>query len=752
MRKRLYKHSSVLGYNTRDNPTSVPFNSAQIQENLTPNDPNPIPRDGSEWWGNSQGAYNGIGTVLHVMPYSDSDDNYLICISSIGVTTYIYYKRKDGIYPNFLIYSSIDLEFNSIDFSYARIKNMIYISNGTDSVYIIERLENGNFNFRNANIERPDSSITPNIEALPVFGGSISQDKYIGYAVTYVRRQDSSSTGSGGLDLSGDPQRQLFNVTNNAFHPGVLESVEVISDPNNPSIAGERVSALTTSVNRRVMLTLNNLTGLDEQVTHARIYRTLEFDTEVEALAASFRWLGDFPVTGPNDERIGSTLTYTDEYTNNTMAGNFNFSLNIGTDPMPAGRTMTFHNGRLWIGGVPSGSSEFRGRYFYSVPPQDPDYPEKWYSMFLTGNSSLTIGDTTVSGWKDTDHEDDEFAEIVDVSRNDIVFINSQSVWLLPDGDPEGFEPELLDRSNGTLFNHSIVHIDDALFYLSNNGPCMIEGRLVKMIVEHTAGEVWPKLYDNSRGYFYTISNPKEVKGYYARENWILADNSQTICMYMPRNQRGFGPWKFIAATTVPIMFGLGVVFNEDEIVVYPYSSPNSRFYSVLVPGLKNDTNVDFVLHQKGKAQYMSDRDREMFGEASELIMFCEFTDPGQLILILTSDYFRFTRNWYYEDAASDDILNPGSDETFRLNINQVIREGFLGQLFEIEWIKMYSTPYRFIHKGWTLDTIIRHGKHGEWVSADDSNFGNGDIIETGVTPFDIIESGAETYSIIEGA
>lgn len=356
-----------------------------------------------------------------------------------------------------------------------------------------------------------------------------------------------------------------------------------------------------------------------------------------------------------------------------------------------------------------------------------------------------------VSGWKDTDQEDDEFAQIVDISRNDIIFINTLSVWFLEDGDPETFEPKLMDRSNGTLFKHSLVHIDDALFYLSNNGPAYIDSQRVEILNNHTAGEVWPKLHDGTIGYFHSLTDKNRVRGYYARENWVLADNEQVICHYMPRNERGYGPWKFVAPNTLPIKFGIGAVFNEETFVVYPFNSNNTQFFSVLVPGLKNDDGVDFTLHQKGKGQYVSAKDREKFGEAAELLMFVEFLDAEDLLLILTSDYFRIQKSWTYEQFPSTHILQSGfSSNTFRLNISQPIREGFIGQVFEVEWLKTFAAPYKFIHKGWSLENIIRHGRHTDFISANIEDQSQGNIIETGTTPFNIQETGVEPFEILE--
>lgn len=758
-RKTLYKHSYKLGYNTRDNPTAISFDSAQVMDNYLPNDPNGIPRNGSEKWGHPDGAFGGSGIVLHTFAYSSIQGDLLICISVDGGTTSIYTKEKDTGSVNQLIVQDATLEFSSPDVSWQRILGDVYLSNGTDKVYILEVQEDGSFYFRNANIERPAPTTIGQglVNANAVAGGfNLSDDIFIGYAVTYVRRNDNDGNGNGGLDDNGDPQFQLFTNTSDVFHPGVLESDEPPQDTVDGFQIG-RTTGQTFSPNDRMDILLRDLDILDPQITHARLYRSLEFKTSAEALGASFRWLADFPVSGPNSVvDIDGNHSFFDDTSNATMAGNFNFSLNIGLDPMPAGSTMTFHKSRLWVGNVVEGGQEQRGRYYYSIPPLDSFYPQKWFSMYLRGTDSLTIGDSVgdpveITGWKDTDHEDDEFGEVVDVSRNDIIFINSKSIWLLPDGNPEAFEPELIDRENGTTFSNSLVHIGDALYYLSNNGPAMIEGRHVRFLKAHTAGECWPDLYDGTKGYFFTVADRRLVKGYYVNENWILADNTQAVCMYMPYNEKGFGPWKFISAPEVAISFGIGSVFDDKELVVYPYNVANTQFFGVLNDSLDNDDGNDFTMRCKGKAQYMSAKDRHQFGEAASLLMFVQFTDVGQLLLVLTSDYARIRSIWTYDQRPQGELLQAGRAENkFRQNIFQPIAEGFLGQHFEVEWIKVHKTPYRFINQGWNLENIIRK-KTPEFQSLDYQETRSGHIIETGTAPFDIIETGDADIEIEEG-
>jgi len=756
-RQRLYKYTSALGYNTRDNPTNIPFESAQIQENLIPNDPNPIPRGGSEAWSNAVGAWSGFGEVQHVFAYKDPLANKLICISFDGISTYIYTKEEGILSSDVLIKTIIGSEFSGDDPCWLRIGKHVYLSNGYNAVYILEMQDDSTFYFRNSNIARPVPGGTPNITATAIVGGSMTPDKYVGYCVTYVRRTDSDGSGNGGVDGSGNPQRQVFNNGDDIFHPGILESVEIVTGPSIPDGTGERVSVQLSGANLQASVVLSNLDQLDEQVTHARISRTLEFDTSVQALGASYRWLGDFPVSGPNDERVaGTTITYIDNKSNATMSGNFNFSLNIGMDNMPAGRTMAFHNGRLWVGGVYNGPDEWRGRAFYSVPPLNIDYPEKWFSMFLTGKASLTIGEALgdsveVSGWKDTNYIDNEQVQIISISKNDVIFINSLSVWFLADGDPETFEPELITNTGGTEFKNSAVNKDGVIFFLSNNGPARIVGRNVVIMEEHTAGEVWPVLFDNSVGYFHGLSDKNRVQGYFVRDNWILADNDTVVAMYMPDNKKGFGPWKIKFGATIPIKFGIGASFSENDLIVYPYGSSSTQFYKVLCSGVYNDAGVDMTLHQKSKALYVSQKDREKFGEAAELIMFVEFTDSGNLLLVLKSDYYRYQNLWKYLDPDPDHPLQANHyANTFRLNINQPIMEGFLGQLFEIEFYKVYSTPYKFIYKGFSLENIIRHGKNAEFISSNTQDF-VGKIIEVGNSPFDYIETGVDNQ-ILEGA
>jgi hypothetical protein len=669
----------------------------------------------------------------------------MIVISENAGTTYIHIDSDRAGYTPTLIDSSSSWDFSSLDVNWVRVKNDVYLSNAKDAGYILEAThylsDDPTFILRNANIARPTESGTDNLTVTAdTSAGSITPLKWIGYAVEYVRRTD---TASGGIV---NPLIHQFGAAapNNVYNPGVLESIDLIA---------ERKVVQMDAGKTTFKLTAGNLDQLDTQVTHVRIYRTLEFATEAEAAGASLRWFVDLPVIGVNSQVVSNEAIWYDSTSNATMAGDLNFLKVIGMDTFPVGRVMTWFRGRLWVGGVESDDGEYRGRYFYSVPPLDVDFPQKWYSMFLTSNTALVVGSETdnpysIAGFKDTDQEDDELCQVIGIVGNDIVFLNSKSVWYLADGDPETFEPELIDPLNGTLFNHSHVLFDGKIHYLSNNGPAVVDGRSVRIMEEHTAGECWKTNYDNQKGYFFLLDEPKTVRGYYVNENWILADNDKVVCNYMPRKGKGYGPWEWVAATGSIVKFGLGVVIGDTDLIVSPYNTSGGYLYKVFDDTVNQDEGIDFDLRSKSKRLYVSEKDREKFAEAAMLYMFVEFTDIGQMQIILTSDKARNQYSWIYDQLDNSGILSPSPiDNTFRQNIAQPIYEGFIGQVFEVEFIKTHKTPYDFITKGFSLENILRH-RIGDFVGA--LMVVRGDIIETGVADIDITETGSTTYDFSE--
>ncbi len=682
MKGRLRKDTHRLGYNTRDNPQDVPDEACRMMVNCYPGHPSPFPRDGISLWN----THALPAAPSHVFPWLDKAEPKQILHIGTG-----FYWQMTGTGTLTTIATGVVPLDTAL--SYFRIKDMLYVNTdiaGADHLAWIFEWDGTTFTMRNANIAPPD--IIPLVVAGA--GANMPDGKFRSYAFTFVNRNDELSK-----DVGGDPLVcDLQNISTEAgFHPGILESVEDIDQRVTFENDTGSACAPTLSVSLDVGGTV------DDQATHLRIWVTEDGDSAVEVEGLDHRWLADVPVKGSH--AVGTPPWTWDDFTETgELAGDLNLLKTTGFDPIPSGTYMLFHLGHLWVGGA--GTGEEIGRNFYSEAPQDAEFPTKWFSLF-----------SQALNFKDTSYEDAEPAAGIGLSQNDVIFIGRRSVYFLRDGDPL-FEPSLMDKNKGTPFPNSITAVNQDVLYISNDGPVAIVGRQVQVLDAHTAAEVWPRIHDNTVGYFFGLADRSVVRGFYYRETWWLTDGVKLIGLFMPSSGTSIGPWEVQVADGT-IGFGLPCVLDADSICVLTSGTQSTpSLWHFLHKGFSADNGVDYWLKSASKAYYIDPKNRDRCGELYRLKTFAHYRDAAPLFVTLKSDFLRYHMELAYDQyGGTSPLVPPDSSAYFRNVMEQPIPDGFFGDFFEVEWRKQYRAPYGFTHKGWVLEYKPVDGRPEDFVS-----------------------------------
>lgn len=664
--KKLYKDTYELGYNTRDFPTDITPKSCQSLVNLFPGKPVPMARDGISPWNTSTINYE----IDEIIPWSEDDD------SAILISGFSFYSVSGDSTVPALIATVTGLAAGT-KFRWVRVRDSLYIitdQDGNDASYIITEDADG-FSLRNGNIANPGFNY---ITAVRKGAGNVSGGKHIRFTITFVNRNDSDS-----VDANGDPK--LVSVAaSGIFHPGILESI--------PNLSTD-YQTFTDAADSEITVEADTSVALESQVTHMRIYRTLEADTAVIAAGLERRWTADVPVKGPNAS--GSTThTFDENNTEATMAGVLSLLKTVGYSRVPAGSSIIYHQGRIWIGGKLGDVSfpDRPGRWYYSEAPLDVEWPQKWLSMF-----------EIVTYFKDTSLDNEERGAGMGVSDNDIYFIMEKTtVWKLRNGDPD-FEPELVSSTKGSKYPWTITFIDQLLCYLSNEGPVYIENEVIKTLRDFTAGEVWPELWDGSTGYFFN-QTADDVRAFYFKETWWIHHDVMLVGMYMPSKAQGMGPMRVIPAWS-EVRFNRVAVLGADKCVSTSMPQTQSYLWDFLDPTVKKDNGYIMTLSSKSKAFYINKINPDMAGELYDILLHCRFTDAGTLNITVIGDKYRVLHSVDYIQAAraSGPLVDATIADTKRNVIQQGFVEGLIGRVVEVEWTKKYKTPFDFETQGFSL-------------------------------------------------
>lgn len=672
---RLYKDSHKLGYNTRDNPQDIPFEACQALVNCFPGHPSPSPRFGTDKWN----ANILPGAVKKPIPWVDEVNGHKV-ILHIGDG--LYWQAAGG---GAITTINASIVPSNSKLCWVRVKDMLLVNNnltGANHRAWYLAWTGSTFSIRNANLVCPplDTFVSE------VTGTNIPANKVREYTVTLVNRNDAAS-----MDGSGQPI--LCRLQDGNFHPGLLESIE---DPDfrYPFTNGASAHAGEIRIEK-------GLAVLDTQATHARVYVNISADSVDVARGLAKRWLADIPIKGTN--AYAQPWTYVDLATDAELTGSLDQLKTTGYEEIPPSTYMVFHQGRIWLGGV--GTGEELGRHFYSQTPQDLEYPQKWWSLFRTSDL-----------FKDTSYEDAEVAVGAAVSGNDLIFFNSATLWYLRDGDPD-FEPNRIAGAKGTRFPLTITPKDREVLYLSNTGPAAVAGREVASLTQHTAGEVWPKLHDNSTGYFFSLADKSVVEGFWFQETWWLTDGVKLIGMLMPSTPMAMGPLS-IELADATIGFGKPCVLDKEDLCLLMSRTAAGYIWNFLKKSVHNDNGTNFMLKCKSKAMYVSQKDRDRCGEAFLLKVFSHYEDSAPLFIELVCDFFRFLFEMTYSEyTESSALVSPDANISFRNIMDQPFPEGLVFSFAEVTWRKEHRTPYSFKNSGFILEYLPKSGHVSEFIS-----------------------------------
>lgn len=671
---RLYKDSHKLGYNTRDNPEDIPFEACQSLVNCFPGDPSPRPRFGVDKWNTNVLP----GAVKRKFPWADESAPKVILHIGDGL-----YWQIPGSGTLNTINASIVPAGSKL--SAIRIKDQLLINNnltGSNHRAWFLAWDGSDFTIRNANLVCP--ILDTFVYEVP--GSNIEAGKVRIYTVTLVNRDDADS-----VDGGGEPK--LCRLQDGNYHPGLLESIE---DPvfQYPFTNGASASAAEMTINPGIAV-------IDTQATHARVYVTESAATVPIADGLDRRWLADIPIKGAN--AYSSPWTYQDTVTDGELAGSLDLLRTTGYEEIPPGTYLLYHNGRVWAGGI--GSREEIGRHFYSEVPLDVEFPQKWWTMFRTPEY-----------FKDASYEDAESVQGAAVAGNDIIFFMTVSLWYLRDGDAD-FEPARISKTKGTRFPNSITQRGMEVLYISNEGPAVVSAREVEALAGHTAGEAWPKVFDNSQGYFFGIADKTALHGFYFQETWWLTDGVKLIGMFLPSNPKALGPLS-VEFADADIGFGMPCVLDQENLCLLSSTAAAGYIWNFLKKAVHSDNGSNFMLKGKSKAMYVSQKDRDRAGEAYTLKQFIHYEDSAPFYIEFISDFFRFDIELDYNEFTTDSpLISPDARVSFRNMMEQPFPEGLVFNSCEIAWRKEHRTPYSFKNSGFILEYLPRDGQAGEFVS-----------------------------------
>lgn len=702
MKKRFYKDTYRLGYNTREEAENIPFEACQSLVNARPGDPAPTPREGIPTWGLYPDSLTSAMTWSFGFKVRDTGYGAFLKFLIFGLADGgIYYAGE--FYPQTEIAPPGTLDPTE-NFVTVRYKASLFVLGDQGTSIIISY--NGNpFTWRTGNIARPPIAISG---ASAGAGTAIPAGQFVSFAATLVNRASN---------LGADPLE--YDLDNGGFVAGLLESPDDIDT----RFIYENTSAVTEDVD--LSIEINNVDALNSQATHLRLYATDAQTTEAAAAGAEHKWFADLPLYGANATGAadvpgpGAPYEYTFTFDPGTMAGALDILSVIGYDPIPACKSAIVHGGRLWVGGA--GEGDTLGRWYYSEIPLDLEEPIKWLSMFRIATY-----------FKDTAIDNSDIGTGLGISRNDLILVMENSVWSLRDGDPD-FEPQLIDANNGSSFPKTFTLIGRDFAYLGNNGPVLIQGREAVAMEDFTAGEVWPLARGNQVGYFHALEDKTVVQGFFLRETFFIADEEKIVGNYMPLSGNGRGPWQVVPA--VPdIRVGHVAQFDRDTVVICSRTDGTPTLYEFLRADVRTDAGINnsvgseilygvgetYLLRSKSLVYLFDARNSDQAGELFDIFMNAYFTDAGRLDIYVSATYFRF--HWqctYHEVPNTDDEADESIDPSWRNVLRQGFPEGLVGFAFEVEWVKEYADPFDFQLSGFFFRAKPVEGHPAEFLSQD---------------------------------
>lgn len=667
------------GYNTRDDQFSLEDGELLAIENCIPRGEDIIPRAG----------IRAVGTTIDgtdwEYPYRHVDYPHIIARKGVDLyairTNGSYYMIKEGAFPS-----------TGIDVCAERIGDAVLI--GCDSFTnwpgTLVTMKDGSLVANNANIFRPNvvglGAITATSETQIDSTYTIGKMSRM-FAVTFVRRTDP-------LGFNGTSPK-----TTSDFVDGASESYDEIS---------QRYTFSGVDANFVQLRLAISLSEIPVDCTHVRVWVTQgtpwtgdeRLDPDTISAGSELRYFKDVSI-GDFSEVNGTQYAIINfDVTEGTLAGETHLISTLGLNELPPCKYMKYCNGRLWIGGGTYMGSP--GRWYYSMPIEG-DTPSRYLTMF---NLSTQYVDTSI--------DDTERAMGIGVTKGDVIFFCEKDIWRLPNGDPD-YGVTKIAEGYGTVFPNTITEYGQAVFYLSNRGPCYVSGNMVDPVNGFAAGEVWPDQYDGTPGYFHSLNRDarRAVKSFWFQDSWFIVNDDMCVAYCAPPGDP-IGAWKIVPATGSGVKTGKVIVLSADRAMLLC----DGKIHKFL-DGKRDGYGYFYSMRVKYGPKHLDRRKRYKIAEAWDILVHARWTDNGELRTILhAEDDIRVASHLYEQRPTTEILQNSGVKNTSRRIIQQGLREGMYGTWFTVEWIKVYRDNFWCI--GAEVGVIPREGSELEYMSYSD--------------------------------
>lgn len=647
--RRLSVDAFHRGYNSRDDGRSLREGEVQDLQNLYPGNP-PRPREGV-----TRFAPSLPEAPRALFPWRDGRGEAVLAVCGRAL-----YLCRRGAVPHLLAADLLPSATCAVSFE-RFLEWGFLLTDVAGYAFVVEEVR-GSLRARHANIAAPLDAVVLN--AIPATGGQIPPNTFRAYGITWINRDNES-----------DPQ-----LHETGYQDGLCESCEN---------RAHRIVARVTGNQSAIHLAWDARPD-DPQVTHARLWGTLSAPSALEAEGLELRWLADVPV------QSGSGWSYDDRASDGARRGELNLLQTVGQNEIPPAAFAKYHGGLLWVGGANRGESP--GRVFYSMPVQNATRPVKFLSLF-----------NETSGFVDVATDESSPAVALSASRNDLYFFaGSRRVYRLREGDIS--QPlELLTESYGLAHAGSLTSIHQDLYYLSPEGPVVLQGALIELVRDFAAGEVWPH---GTAGRGALLSSDR-VAGFWARQTWWLTNGATTVGFHQAADGQSRGALR--------VVFGdadlrlLHPVVAAEDCTVFATGTSLWRF---LDEGFQADNYRLFTVAVQSPKLPVDPRRPTQVAELYDARLHARFSDNGTLRLTVTGDDFRFAKAFgYVQRGPESPLQNTDSADAFRHSIQQGLPAGLYGASFELRATKLFRPPFDFLLRGLELGVILRPGHPADWVS-----------------------------------
>ena len=696
------------GINTRDDPRTLEVTKTQCLDlvNLFPGT-SPKPRPGCTFWGRgSSGTDQGrtSGNLVELIPFRRSDDPIVLQVFSDGVRAVSSMGNNSYLVKD-LAGLAINGPKDGSKVTYQRVYSSVF-ANSDDQYWkwIFEDV-NGTITARRPTIQRPDFEAT--ISGVAGSQGLLTGGSWYKYGFTLVNRGEGYTT--------------FLNTR--TYVPGLLECFE---DSKKRVVNYLPVGATAN----QMLIRWTNITDgyvLDPQVTHLRVYRTdsaMSADT-VDGL--TLHWVADIPINSstPSVSFLDNIAVSEGDYPPETT----------DLDDMPSATVMYFNDGLMWFGGIPglAKGNCWHSRVFGTTALQ----PLKSLSFV-----NLAYDYVRVSS------DGTESANAIGMSNGDLYFFTPHSVSYLQSGDPDNSAVKKISSTMGCPFPRTMTEWDQILAWMSPVGPVYAQNGAIDKFLKFTASEVWPYTW-NGRGFFYSDSVDKsQVIGFHHMNTWWIVYGKTIIGFYQPD---GLPQSAMRIELADPDMMMERVCSLGNGIVVFDSVNrgswtSGSRIYPYRFLDDRSNTDCGFfmTLTQKVRRLYVQMNDPQKVAEPAILLLFANFTDPGDLLFILTGNGFRWSKKFKYQERPLP-AIQQHQDIDHRTNWaykQPIPAVGKRASWFEATWIKIFRPPYDFTCMGLALKIILRPGIQNDSVSI---NAGDDLLLDVGMAVIDPFDPGGTT-------